>query len=165
MPHTALICHRAIVICFQRWCKIMPTVILKMVESWTPVVTTWLITRDARLISTGDRQIGHMRWYDRFRSCGMTCVGKTNSCIWTFLTRVQIEDPNHYELSAFLTIFVLVLGERERAYQGVRVEATKCIAHLLVVKNYYYIIIIIIIISYMRGLCTHIPETNYVPRE
>ena len=28
-----------------------------------------------------------------------------------------------------------------------------------------YVIIIIIIITFMQGIYTHIPETNYVPRE
>jgi len=30
---------------------------------------------------------------------------------------------------------------------------------------YYVIIIIIIIITFMQGIYTYIPETNYVPRE
>ena len=36
---------------------------------------------------------------------------------------------------------------------------------VVVVIISFFIIIIIIIISYMQGIYTYIPETNYVPRE
>ena len=35
----------------------------------------------------------------------------------------------------------------------------------IAVNKYYYCFIIFIIISFMQGIYTYIPETNYVPRE
>ena len=41
-----------------------------------------------------------------------------------------------------------------------------CVPYLIkLLTEFEFIIIIIIIISFMQGIYTHIPETNYVPRE
>ena len=45
------------------------------------------------------------------------------------------------------------------------VSVTYCLVILQYVKNIIIIIIIVIIISFMQGIYTYIPETNYVPRE
>jgi len=37
--------------------------------------------------------------------------------------------------------------------------------NIVLFKLVYIIIIIIVIISFMHGIYTYIPETNYVPRE
>ena len=37
--------------------------------------------------------------------------------------------------------------------------------HIIIIIIIIIIVIIIIIISFMQGISTYIPETNYVPRE